>query len=50
MASCSRPPVSARCAATIEDTMPPEQSAKMLAFAAPQIDRAVFSASTIAWP
>ena len=30
--------------------MPPEQSAKMLALAAPQIDRAAFSASTMAWP
>ena len=37
-------------AATIEDTMPPEQSAKRLAFADPQIDRAAFSASTMAWP
>ena len=34
----------------MDDTMPPEHSAKMLACSAPQMDRAVSRASATAWP
>ena len=34
----------------MDDTMPPEHSAKMLACSAPQMDRAASSASATAWP